>query len=120
MSILVITVSSTLQIHQKITIDEKKIIVIDQEIKKINKRTSLIRKGNKRNFKFCIVNYEEQNYSNSDSNPSFDFCFKIITNIVKDNFNNSSITPKNIKVNKVKAEILKEENNDRKNNSKES
>ncbi|KAL6593254.1 hypothetical protein U3516DRAFT_767575 [Neocallimastix sp. 'constans'] len=35
--------------------------------------SSLSRKGNNRNFKFYNVNYEEQNNSDSDSNPSFDF-----------------------------------------------
>jgi len=39
------------------------------------KRTALWRKVNKRNFKSYNVNYEEQ--SNSESDPSFDFCFNI-------------------------------------------
>ena len=54
------------------------------------KRTSLSRKGSKRNFKSYDINYENQN--NSDSDFSFNFCFNITTNIEKDNFNNSSIT----------------------------
>jgi len=49
-----------------------------------------------------------------------DFCFNIATNIVKDNYINNLITPRNIKVNKVKAEILKEENNNKEGNNKES
>jgi hypothetical protein len=84
------------------------------------KRTSLNRKGSKRNFKSYNVNYEEQNNSNSDSDPSFDFCFNIKTNCVKDNFNNSSITSRNIRVNKVTTEILKEENNIMEDNNIES
>jgi len=57
-----ITVSSTNQIHQIITIGEirKIIIIISQETKLKNKRGSLSRKGSKRNFKSYNVNYEEQ------------------------------------------------------------
>ncbi|KAG4092551.1 hypothetical protein H8356DRAFT_886283, partial [Neocallimastix lanati (nom. inval.)] len=84
------------------------------------KRTSINRKGSKRNFKSYNVNYEEQNNSNSDSDPSFDFCFNIKTNIAKDNFNNSSITSRNIRVNEVTTEILKEENNIMEDNNIES
>ncbi|KAG4092548.1 hypothetical protein H8356DRAFT_1405121 [Neocallimastix lanati (nom. inval.)] len=60
----------------------------NKSINKIKtKRVSLSRNGSKRNFKSYNVNYEEQNSSDSDSDPSFDFCFNITTNIVKDNFN---------------------------------
>jgi len=65
MGTLLITVSSTHRIHQIITIEEKrKILIISQETKIKIKRTSLNRKGSKRNFKSYNVNYEEQNNSN--------------------------------------------------------
>ncbi|KAG4084619.1 hypothetical protein H8356DRAFT_966046, partial [Neocallimastix lanati (nom. inval.)] len=56
--------------------------------------------------------------NNSDSNPSFDFYLNIKTNIIEDNYNNNSITPRSIKVNKIKAEILIFENNVKKDNNK--
>ncbi|ORY79131.1 hypothetical protein LY90DRAFT_500737 [Neocallimastix californiae] len=79
-------------------------------------KAPLSRNGSKRNFKSYNVNDEEQKNSDSDSYPSFDFCFNITTNILKDNYNNNSVTPRNIKINKVKAKILKEENNDKEDN----
>ncbi|KAL6632991.1 hypothetical protein U3516DRAFT_734289 [Neocallimastix sp. 'constans'] len=39
-----------------------------------NKRISLSGKGSKRIFKYYNVNYEEQNNSESGSDPSFNFC----------------------------------------------
>jgi len=72
-----------------------------------DKRTSVSRRGSKRNFKSYNINYEEQGNSDSYSDPSFDLCFNITTNIIEYNYNINSITPKNIKVNKVKARNLK-------------
>ena len=88
---------------------------------KIKKKKNIFKQERqKKNLKSYNVNYEEQNNTNSDSDPSFNFCFNITTNIVNNNFNNSSINSRNIEVNKVTAEILKEENNIKEDNNKES
>jgi len=67
-------------------------MIINQKIKK-NIRTSLHRKGSKRNFKSYNVNHEEQNNSDSDSDsdsvpdPSFDFYSNITIIIIENNYN---------------------------------